>query len=88
LIAAMVVTPIGGWQVVPALGDPVVLLAGIGVGVSSSLIPYVTDQLAMARLPRATYATMVALLPAIATIMGTSSSPRCRAASRSPGSRS
>lgn len=31
-------------------GDP----AGIGVGVSSSVIPYVTDQLAMARLPRAT----------------------------------
>ena len=47
-----------------------VLLAGVGVGVSSSVIPYVTDQLAMARLPRATYATMVALLPAIATVIG------------------
>ena len=46
------------------------MLAGIGVGVSSSVIPYVTDQLAMARLPRASYATMVALLPAIATIIG------------------
>ena len=37
---------------------------------SSSVIPYVTDQLAMARLPRATYATMVALLPALATVIG------------------
>jgi inner membrane transporter RhtA len=70
LIAALVVTPIGGWQAAPAFVDPVALLAGIGVGVSSSVIPYVTDQLAMARLPRATYATMVALLPAIATVVG------------------
>jgi inner membrane transporter RhtA len=70
LIAAVVVTPIGGWQAVRAVGDPLALLAGVGVGVSSSMIPYVTDQLAMARLPRATYATMVALLPAVATIIG------------------
>jgi inner membrane transporter RhtA len=70
LIAAVVVTPIGGWQAAPAFLDPVALLAGIGVGVSSSVIPYVTDQLAMARLPRATYATMVALLPALATVIG------------------
>lgn len=70
LIAALVVTPIGGRQVLHALGDPLALAAGVGVGVSSSVIPYVTDQLAMARLPRATYATMVALLPAIATIIG------------------
>jgi inner membrane transporter RhtA len=70
LIAAIVVTPIGGWEAVRAFADPVALLAGIGVGVSSSVIPYVTDQLAMAQLPRATYATMVALLPALATVIG------------------
>jgi inner membrane transporter RhtA len=70
LIAAVVVTPIGGWEALPALGDPVALLAGIGVGVSSSVIPYVTDQLALARLDRATYALMVSLLPATATIIG------------------
>jgi len=70
LIATVVVTPIGGWQAAPAFADPVALLAGIGVGISSSVIPYVTDQLAMARLPRASYATMVALLPALATLIG------------------
>lgn len=70
LIAAIVVTPIGGWQAAPAFLSAGALLAGIGVGVASSVIPYVTDQLAMARLPRATYATMVALLPAIATVIG------------------
>ena len=70
LIAAVVVTPIGGWAVLPALTDPVALAAGIGVGVSSSVIPYVADQLALARIPRSTYALMVALLPATATVIG------------------
>jgi inner membrane transporter RhtA len=70
LFAAVFVTPIGGWEVVGVLGDPVALLAGLGVGVTSSVIPYVTDQLAMARLPRATYALFVALLPATATLIG------------------
>jgi inner membrane transporter RhtA len=70
LIAAVVVTPIGGWEALPALTDPVALLAGLGVGVSSSVIPYVSDQLAMRRLARATYALMVSLLPATATVIG------------------
>jgi inner membrane transporter RhtA len=70
LVAAVVVTPLGGWEVVPVLTDPVALLAGVGVGLCSSVIPYVSDQLAMRRLPRATYALMVSLLPATATVIG------------------
>jgi len=37
-----------------ALADPLLLGAAVGVGISSSVIPYVCDQFAMARLPRAT----------------------------------
>jgi inner membrane transporter RhtA len=70
LVAWVVATPLGGWVAVPALADPVVVLAGIGVGVTSSVIPYVCDQLAMARMPRATYALLVSLLPATATVIG------------------
>jgi inner membrane transporter RhtA len=70
LVAVVAVTPMGGWEVLPALTDPVALLAGIGVGVASSVVPYVADQLAMARLARATYALMVSLLPATATVIG------------------
>ncbi len=70
LIAAVAVTPLAGWAAAPAFSDPLAVLAGIGVGVSSSVIPYVTDQLALARLPRATYALMVSLLPATATVIG------------------
>jgi inner membrane transporter RhtA len=70
IIAAVVATPIGVYGAAPAFLDPVALAAGIGVGVSSSVIPYVTDQLAMARMSRSTYALMVALLPAMATVIG------------------
>ena len=70
LIAAVVVTPLTGWAALPALADPLALAAGVGVGVSSSVIPYITDQLALARLQRATYALLVSLLPATATVIG------------------
>ncbi|MEU8121491.1 EamA family transporter [Spirillospora sp. NPDC049024] len=70
VVASVLVLPIGGVQAVPALGDPVALAAGVGVGISSSVIPYVCDQLAMARLSRATYALMVSLLPATAAVTG------------------
>jgi inner membrane transporter RhtA len=42
----------------------------VGVGICSSVIPYVFDQLAMRRLSRAGYALMVSLLPATATVIG------------------
>jgi inner membrane transporter RhtA len=70
LIAAVAVTPLAGWAALPAFTDPVALAAGIGVGVSSSVIPYVADQVAMAKLTRAAYALMVSLLPATATVVG------------------
>ena len=70
LIAAVVATPWGLGGALPALGHPVLLLAGAGVGVCSSVIPYVTDQLAMARLARATFSLMLALLPVFATVIG------------------
>jgi inner membrane transporter RhtA len=43
LVAAVVTAPIGFADAVPAFGNPIFLLAAIGVGVSSSVIPYVTD---------------------------------------------
>lgn len=70
LIALVVVTPLTGWAALPAFTDPVALAAGIGVGLCSSVIPYVADQIAMARLTRAAYALMVSLLPATATVIG------------------
>jgi inner membrane transporter RhtA len=70
LIALLVVMPIGITAAAPAFRRPTLLLAGIGVGVCSSVIPYVCDQMAMARLPRATFALLLSLLPASATVIG------------------
>jgi inner membrane transporter RhtA len=70
LIAAVVATPFGIVSAARSFTHPAWLLWSIGVGLCSSVIPYVTDQLAMARLPRATFALMLALLPAAATVIG------------------
>ena len=68
-IAFLAAFPFGIVQAARALGSPELILAGIGVGLCSSVIPYVSDQLAMSRLPRASFALMLALLPATATVI-------------------
>jgi inner membrane transporter RhtA len=70
LIAAVAATPLGLPAALPAFAHPQWLAWGAGVGVCSSVIPYVADQLAMARLPRATFALMLALLPMFAALIG------------------
>ncbi len=70
LIALLVVTPIGAAGAAPVFSSPLLLAAGVGVGLCSSVIPYVTDQLAMTRLSRASYALLLSLLPAAATLIG------------------
>jgi inner membrane transporter RhtA len=69
-VAAVVATPVGLVPSLPAFSHPAWLFWGIGVGLCSSVIPYMTDQLAMARLPRPTFALMLSLLPATATVIG------------------
>ena len=68
-IAFVILMPIGFLEAVRAFGMPFIVLAGIGVGICSSVIPYVCDQLAMSRLPRASFALLLAILPATATII-------------------
>lgn len=70
LVALVVITPVGLSEALPVMTVPILLLAGIGVGICSSVIPYVTDQLAMARLPRSTFALLLSLLPAFGLLIG------------------
>lgn len=70
LAATMAALPFGLDRALPAFSSPSLLAAAIGVGVSSSVVPYVCDQLAMARLPRASFALLLSLLPASATVIG------------------
>ena len=70
LVAMVAALPIGIRDALPAFTSPALLAAAVGVGVCSSVIPYVCDQLAMAKLPRATFALMLSLLPAMACVIG------------------
>jgi inner membrane transporter RhtA len=70
LIALVTITPLGFSGALPTMTQPLLILAGVGVGICSSVIPYVCDQLAMARLPQATFALLLSLLPASATVIG------------------
>jgi inner membrane transporter RhtA len=69
-VAAVAALPFGVRAALPAFSAPMLMAAAIGVGVSSSVIPYVCDQLAMARLPRASFALLLSLLPASAAVVG------------------
>ncbi|MGC0420050.1 EamA family transporter [Embleya sp. AB8] len=70
LIATIVVAPVGIADAAGTVATPALLAAAFGVGICSSVIPYVCDQLAMARISRATFALMSSLLPATAAITG------------------
>ena len=69
-MAFFFIMPIGFVQAMKAFKIPELVFAGVAVGACSSVIPYVCDQLAMSRLPRASFALMLALLPATATLIG------------------
>lgn len=69
-IAFVAVLPVGLVEAVAVFGAPWLLAAAVGVGICSSVIPYVCDQFAMARLPRASFALLLSLLPAVAAVMG------------------
>jgi inner membrane transporter RhtA len=50
--------------------SPRLLLLGVGVGVLSSVLPYVLDQVVLRRIGRARFAVLLALLPVAATLIG------------------
>jgi inner membrane transporter RhtA len=70
LVAAVVAAPFGVVQAAPAFTHAGLLAAAFAVGICSSVIPYVADQLAMARLRRGAFALMLSILPASATVVG------------------
>jgi inner membrane transporter RhtA len=73
VVAAVVLSPLlfaGGTGALSALADPVVLVLAVGVGMLSSVVPYVLDQVVLRRLGQARFAVLLALLPATATVVG------------------
>lgn len=71
--AALVLSPLlalRGTSGLAPLAEPPVLLLAVGLGVLSSVIPYVLDQVVLRRVGQARFAVLLALLPATATLVG------------------
>jgi inner membrane transporter RhtA len=69
-LGALVLAPFLVSSALPGLTDPALLAACIAVGLASSVLPYVLEQVAMRRLSRARFALLLALLPATAAVVG------------------
>ena len=70
VVAAPLALPLGLYDALPAFADAKLFAAALAVALTSSVIPYALDQLAMQRLPRASFALMLSILPAVATMVG------------------
>lgn len=69
-VGALVFAPFFGASVPEVVGDPGLLLFLLVVAVCSSVVPYVLDQVVMRRVGTATFAVLLALLPATAAVVG------------------
>lgn len=68
-VAALLLAPLAlGTGVV--WSNPRLLSLGVGVGVLSSVLPYVLDQVVLRRVGRARFAVLLALLPVTAAVVG------------------
>jgi inner membrane transporter RhtA len=70
VVALLVVSPFGLGPVIALAGQLALVPLGLAVGVCSIVIPYGCDQVALARMPKATFALMLCLLPATAAVIG------------------
>lgn len=70
LAGALVIAPVALPPALPALADPRLAALCLGVGVLSSVVPYVLDQLVLARVGTGRFALLLALLPATAAVVG------------------
>lgn len=69
-VAALVIGPIGAFEVGPALLSPPILLTGIAVAILSTAIPYTLEMISLPRLPTATFGTLMSLEPAFGALSG------------------
>jgi inner membrane transporter RhtA len=68
-VAALVATPFGVARAVGGL-TPLLLAAGAGLAVIVPLLPFVLEMQALRRMPLAAFGTLMAVEPAIATVIG------------------
>ncbi len=70
LVAAIVITPVGVAAGGKTLLRPAILLAGLGIGLLSSIIPYSLEMEALRRIPPRIFGIWMSLEPAAAALVG------------------
>lgn len=70
VLATLVVAPIGIAEAGTALLEPWVLLAGFGVALLSSVVPYSLELEALRRMPPKVFGVLMSLEPAVASLVG------------------
>jgi inner membrane transporter RhtA len=69
-VGTVVLLPVGMADAGYALLDPWLLLAGLGVALLSSAVPYSLEMQALRRLPTRVFGVLMSLEPAVATLIG------------------
>nr|WP_210767840.1 EamA family transporter [Cellulomonas humilata] len=67
---AVVLAPFLAWGAGPVLRDPQLAALVVGIAVCSSVIPYALEQVVLRRVRAATFAVLLAMLPATAAVIG------------------
>jgi inner membrane transporter RhtA len=70
LAGSALVGPLAIGPARPAFEDPRLLLAAVGVGICSTAIPYVLDQVVFRRMDAHRFALLLAILPTTAAVVG------------------
>jgi inner membrane transporter RhtA len=70
IVAALVAVPVGVADSSTALIQPWILVAGLGVALMSSVIPYTLDLEALRKIPPRVFGILMSLEPAMAALIG------------------
>ena len=70
LVAALVVTPVGISVAGTSLLNPEWMLAGLGIALLSSAIPYSLEMYSLKHLPKQTFSILLSLEPAVGALAG------------------
>ena len=70
LVAALLVTPVGISVAGSSLLNPEWMLAGLGIALLSSAIPYSLEMYALKHLPKQTFSILLSLEPAVGALAG------------------
>lgn len=70
LVAAIVVTPAGLWVAGSSLFNAQWMLAGLGVALVSSAVPYSLEMYALKHLPKQSFSILLSLEPAVGALAG------------------